>query len=95
MKAIDPVRLAALLPKPVAAPGAAGFADALKGALAAADSAQANARELAARFQANDPEVSLERTMIAVSQASVSFQALVQTRNRLVQAYQDIMNMQV
>jgi flagellar hook-basal body complex protein FliE len=33
--------------------------------------------------------------MIAMSRASVSFQALVQTRNRFVQAYQDIMNMQV
>jgi flagellar hook-basal body complex protein FliE len=97
MKAIEPVQLAALFQKsaaPAAAP-VAGFAEALKGALASVDRAQANAQQLAARFQANDPEVSLERTMIAMSQANVSFQALVQTRNRLVQAYQDIMNMQV
>jgi flagellar hook-basal body complex protein FliE len=33
--------------------------------------------------------------MTAMAQANVSFQLLVQTRNRLVQAYQDIMNMPV
>jgi flagellar hook-basal body complex protein FliE len=99
MKPIEPAQLAALFQKPVAAPavpsGAAGFAEALKGALDGVSRAQGRAADLALRFQQNDPAVSLERTMIAMSQANVSFQALVQTRNRLVQAYQDIMNMQV
>jgi flagellar hook-basal body complex protein FliE len=97
MKPIEPVQLAALFHKSAApvAPQAAGFGDALKAALTAVSREQASAQELARRFQANDPEVSLEQTMIAMSRASVSFQALVQTRNRFVQAYQDIMNMQV
>jgi flagellar hook-basal body complex protein FliE len=30
-----------------------------------------------------------------MAQANVSFQMLVQTRNKFVQAYQDVMNMQV
>jgi flagellar hook-basal body complex protein FliE len=98
MKAIEPVQLAALFQKPAQAASAAagaGFAEALKGALASVDRAQHHAQSLAARFQANDPNVSLEQTMTAIAGANVQFQALVQTRNRLVQAYQDIMNMQV
>jgi flagellar hook-basal body complex protein FliE len=33
--------------------------------------------------------------MIAMNQASISFQAAVQVRNRLVQAYEQVMNMPV
>lgn len=97
MKPIEPVQLAALFQKPAAAaaPGAAGFGDALKAALASVDRAQVSASELARRFQANDPEVSLEQTMLAMNRANLSLQALVQTRNRFIQAYQDIMNMPV
>lgn len=99
MKPIAPAQLAALYQKPPAASPAApappGFAPALKGALDGVSRTQAAAEDLALRFQQNDPGVSLERTMIAMAHANVSFQALVQTRNRLVQAYQDIMNMQV
>jgi len=110
MNRLEPLQLAQLFQKPAAnaatlaravQPGAAqkapaaGFADALKGALDAVSRSQAQASDLARRFQENDPAVSLEQTMIASAKASVSFQALVQTRNRLVQAYQDIMNMPV
>jgi flagellar hook-basal body complex protein FliE len=97
MKPIEPVQLAALYQKPAAAPGAqaGGFAASLQAALDRVSRMQHEAASLALRFQKNDPEASLERTMIAMAQANVSFQALVQARNRLVQAYQDIMNMQV
>lgn len=99
MKPIEPAQLAALFRKPPAAPAAAaaqsGFAEALMGALDGVSRTQAKAESLALRFQQNDSDVSLEQSMIAISHANVSFQALVQTRNRLVQAYQDIMNMQV
>ena len=39
--------------------------------------------------------VSLEETMLAMQQAQIGFQGAIQVRNRLVQAYTDIMNMQV
>ena len=41
------------------------------------------------------PGVSLEQTVLAMNEASLQFQALVQTRNKLVQSYDTIMNMQV
>jgi flagellar hook-basal body complex protein FliE len=45
--------------------------------------------------QLDSPTVSLEETMVAMQKAQLGFQATLQVRNRLVQAYSDIMNMQV
>jgi flagellar hook-basal body complex protein FliE len=57
--------------------------------------AQAQATTLAEKFQLGDPKVSLEETMVSVQKASLSFQQLVQIRNRVIAAYHDVMNMQV
>lgn len=73
----------------------ADFTQALNQALEQVSLKQTEARGLAQRFQMDDPSVSLERTMVASQTANISFQALVQVRNRVVSAYQDIMNMQV
>lgn len=73
----------------------ADFTQALNQALEQVSLKQNNAEELAQRFQLGDPGVSLEKTMVALQTANISFQALVQVRNRVVAAYQDIMNMQV
>lgn len=76
--------------------GASGdFGSAFKKALDQVSNQQNQADDLAKRFQLNDPEVSLEQTMLAAQTANISFQALVQVRNRVVAAYQDVMNMQV
>jgi flagellar hook-basal body complex protein FliE len=45
--------------------------------------------------QMEDPKVTLEETMVAIQKAQIGFQATVTVRNRMVQAYTDIMNMQV
>ncbi len=37
----------------------------------------------------------LHTTMIAVQKADLSFQMMMQVRNKIVQAYQEIMRMQV
>jgi flagellar hook-basal body complex protein FliE len=47
------------------------------------------------KFASGDDSVSLSDTMIAMQKASITFQATVQVRNKLVSAYHDIMNMQV
>jgi flagellar hook-basal body complex protein FliE len=39
--------------------------------------------------------VSLHQSMIAMEEASVSFQLMVEVRNRLLESYQEIMRMQV
>lgn len=71
------------------------FAHALKGALDQVNHAQNQAQELARQFQLGNPKVSLEEMMVSAQVANIGFQTLVQTRNRLVNAYNEIMNMQV
>jgi flagellar hook-basal body complex protein FliE len=71
------------------------FGALLKRSLDGVDASQANAATLAQKFHLGDPKVSLEDTMVAVQKASLSFQQLVQIRNRVIAAYHDVMNMQV
>ena len=79
------------------APNAKGvdFGALLKASVDGVDRAQTQATTLADRFQLGDPKVSLEETMVAVQKASLSFQQLVQIRNRVIAAYHDVINMQV
>jgi flagellar hook-basal body complex protein FliE len=71
------------------------FSDALKASLQNVSNAQNQADDMGKKFAAGDDSVSLSDTMIAMQKASISFQATVQVRNKLVSAYHDIMNMQV
>jgi flagellar hook-basal body complex protein FliE len=76
-----------------AAPG--GFQGALKEALGAVNASQNEATRLQKEVQMENPKVSLEETMVAIQKAQIGFQATLHVRNRMVQAYTDIMNMQV
>ncbi|HYM26622.1 MAG TPA: flagellar hook-basal body complex protein FliE, partial [Steroidobacteraceae bacterium] len=54
---------------------------------------QQRASELSDAFERGTPGVELPDVMLELQKASVSFRALTEVRNRLVSAYQDIMNM--
>ncbi|WP_338849035.1 flagellar hook-basal body complex protein FliE [Massilia sp. W12] len=71
------------------------FSDALKAQLDQVAAAQTRARELTQAFSAGDENVSLSDAMIASQKAGIAFQGTVQVRNKLLTAYQEIMNMQV
>lgn len=73
----------------------AGFSGALKSALNSVSSAQNQATHMQREVQMENPAVSLEETMVAIQKAQIGFQATLHVRNRMVQAYTDIMNMQV
>jgi flagellar hook-basal body complex protein FliE len=75
--------------------GEAGFAGAMKTALHSVSAAQNESTRLQREVQMENPAVSLEETMVAIQKAQIGFQATVHVRNRMVQAYTDIMNMQV
>ncbi|MDR1855497.1 MAG: flagellar hook-basal body complex protein FliE [Azoarcus sp.] len=75
--------------------GGVSFADALNNALKEVSAAQKEAREMAQDFSAGDSSTNLQDVMINLQKANLSFQQMVQVRNRLVSAYQDIMNMSV
>ena len=69
------------------------FANLLRGALEQVNQTQQHASDLATAFQRGTPGVDLPQVMIETQKASVSFRALNEVRNRLISAYQDIMNM--
>jgi flagellar hook-basal body complex protein FliE len=71
------------------------FQSSFTGALNSISKAQTNATAMQREVQFDNPTVSLEETMIAMQKAQLGFQSAVQVRNKLVQAYTDIMNMQV
>ena len=50
---------------------------------------------MAADFAAGNSTENLHEVMIALQKANISFQEMVQVRNKLVSAYHDVMNMQV
>jgi flagellar hook-basal body complex protein FliE len=78
-----------------AAAGGASFASAMANALKSVSQTQHDATALQRELQLDNPSVSLEQTMVAMQKAQIGFQATLQVRNRLVQAYNDIMNMPV
>ncbi len=71
------------------------FAAMLKQSLDAVNETQQSAGQMAARIDSGDPQVNLEEVMMAKQKASVSFQAMLQVRNKLVSAYQEVMAMQI
>ncbi|MCL2655952.1 MAG: flagellar hook-basal body complex protein FliE [Betaproteobacteria bacterium] len=75
--------------------GQTDFSQVLQGALQDVSAAQQQAQTMAEQFSADDPNVNLQDVMVNLQKANLSFQQMVQVRNRLVSAYQDIMNMQV
>ncbi len=73
----------------------ADFAQLMKNSLDDVNAAQAKSRELATAFEMGEKGVELPEVMVALQKASISFQAITQVRNKLLSAYQDVMNMQV
>lgn len=71
------------------------FSDMLSQAVGSVNDLQQNASHLRTAYDMGDPSVDITRVMIASQKASVSFDALTQVRNRVVKAYEDIMNMPV
>ena len=71
------------------------FAALLKHSLDGINGRQVDATRLARDFELGAPNANLNDVMISMQKANISFQEMVQVRNRLVSAYHDIMNMQV
>lgn len=73
----------------------AGFGDAFAKALQDVSDSQQVAGDLSKAFQMGDSTVSLEQVMLAGVKSQIGFQATLQVRNKVVQAYSDVMNMQI
>lgn len=71
------------------------FSEKLQAAVNQVNNAQMNADKLSEQFVSDQSNVDLHEVMISLQKANVSFQSMIQVRNKLVTAYQEIMNMQV
>ena len=71
------------------------FSSLLKNSINKVNDSQMQSNKLAEAFQNGDPNVQVSEVMIAMQKSSVSFQAMLQVRNKIIQAYQEIMNMPV
>lgn len=90
--------LATNKPMPEVSPateGTGSFAELMQKAIDQVNDGQMKAAELGRALERGDPTVDLAQVMIAMQKSSVSFQALTEVRNKLLTAYQDVMNMPV
>jgi flagellar hook-basal body complex protein FliE len=92
---VKPVADGAAPPGGPGAPSATAFGDLLKQGIDSVNNSQQTAGALADAWERGTPGVDLAKVMIESQKASVSFRALTEVRNRLVSAYQDIMNMSI
>ncbi len=72
-----------------------GFAAELARSLSRVSEMQNTATVQAQSFQSGEPGVSLNDVMIDMQKAGIAFQATMQVRNRIIQAYQEIASMPV
>lgn len=71
------------------------FGELMQHALQEVNEAQTSAKEMATAFELGQEGVELPEVMVALQKSSISFQAITQVRNKLLSAYQEVMNMQV
>ena len=73
--------------------GVSEFSKLLQKGIDSVNETQQSAQNLSTAFEKGVPGVELPQVMLQMEKASVSFRALTEVRNRLVSAYQEIMNM--
>lgn len=71
------------------------FANVMKQGLDQVNQAQQKASSLATQFERGVPGIELPQVMLEMQKASVAFRATTEVRNKLVEAYQQIMNMSI
>lgn len=71
------------------------FSEKLKAAVDQVNNAQQSAGQMTRDFVSGESDKNLHEVMISLQKANISFQSMIQVRNKLVTAYQEIMNMQV
>lgn len=71
------------------------FVEMMQQAVDLVNDTQAQAGEMRKAFELGDSQLDLSEVMVAAQKSRISFQALTEVRNKLLTAYQDVMNMPV
>lgn len=75
--------------------GSGSFVGMLQDALGQVNEMQQTSNSMAQSFERGEDRYSLAEVMIAKQKSSIAFQATVQVRNKLLESYKDVMNMQI
>jgi flagellar hook-basal body complex protein FliE len=94
MRALQ-ARASGISQAPAAAAQPSEFANLMKNSIDGVANMQNQATALADAYQAGDKNVDLTKVMLEVQKASLAFRAMTEVRNKLVDAYQQVMNMSV
>lgn len=76
-------------------PSRENFADMLSSAINGVNSMQLHARAQTNKFEMGDPSLSLADVMVAKEKSGIAFEATLQVRNKVMEAYKQIMQMPV
>ncbi|MDZ7923101.1 MAG: flagellar hook-basal body complex protein FliE [Marinagarivorans sp.] len=71
------------------------FGDVFSQAINKVNNLQQQSSSMAQSYIKGDPNIDITQVMIASQKSSVAFQAATQVRNKLVEAYKDVMNMPI
>jgi len=74
-------------------PGLSDFGNVLKASISEVNGLQQSATALATAFEQGQPGIDITRVMVEAQKANLAFRAMTEVRNRLVSAYQEVMNM--
>lgn len=94
MRALQ-ARASGISEAPAAAAQPSEFANLLKNSVDHVASMQNQATALADAYETGDKSVDLTKVMLEVQKASLAFRAMTEVRNKLVDAYTQVMNMSV
>jgi flagellar hook-basal body complex protein FliE len=81
--------------RPVENPAVANFSSLLTQSINSVHELQQTSRTMEKDFQLGKAGVNLAEVMVAKAKSSVAFDGMVQVRNKMVEAYQEVMRMQV
>jgi flagellar hook-basal body complex protein FliE len=94
MRALQ-ARASGISEAPAAATQPSEFANLMKNSVDHIASMQNQATALADAYESGDKSVDLTKVMLEVQKASLAFRAMTEVRNKLVDAYTQVMNMSV
>jgi flagellar hook-basal body complex protein FliE len=69
------------------------FSEMFGNAINKVNDTQQHSAALAKAYEQGDPSVTLSQVMVASQKSSVAFQAVTEVRNKLIEAYKDVMSM--
>ena len=71
------------------------FSNLMTQSIADVNASMQESKTVTAAFESGDPSVSLAEVMITAQKASLQFTGMTEVRNKLLNAYQEVMNMPV